>query len=246
MLTICLHESHLVAKIGSMSYTKLLCAKGKSMSATNKYHLLISSLTVILMYLLLMQLLPQAQQWAESEPQVQLLVTILSSIGIYKGLSSLLNFLMSQSVFIKKLVLGGYYMEGTWVGYFIGHAGDKRYVVETFEQDLESLVIRGRSFTSDGKAHANWCSESSSIDILRGKLTYTYSCDILTNKVTHHGIGVFQFDRAGKSKAPSSIQGFVADLVDGQRLEVLETRTSDTIKTYEQGLQDAINEYASV
>jgi len=216
------------------------------MTATNKYHLLISSLTVIIMYGLLTRILPEIQQWMAGEWGVQFIITLLSSIGVYKGLSSLLNLLMSQSTSIKKLVLGGYYMEGTWVGYFIGHDGDKRYIVETFEQDLESLVIRGRSFTSDGKAHANWCSESTSIDVIRGRLTYTYSCDILKNKVTHHGIGVFHFERSGKKRAPSGIQGFVADLVDGERLEVIEIKSSDFLKPFDDGLKDAIEEYTSI
>jgi hypothetical protein len=153
---------------------------------------------------------------------------MLASAGTYKILAGLLSTLLRRFPWVKRIFLGPYYMEGTWVGHFIGHAGDVRYVVETFEQELDSLCIRGYSFTADDVQHGQWTSEAAQIDTARGKLTYTYTCDILTRGVPHQGVGVFDLQRKSKTSPPHAILGYVADVVDGQRLPVKEVRISNT------------------
>lgn len=52
---------------------------------------------------------------------------------------------------IKKKILGNYYLEGTWVGFFVGNSGKIRYICERFEQSLEGIIIQGSSYTDNQK-----------------------------------------------------------------------------------------------
>jgi hypothetical protein len=175
---------------------------------------------------------------------IQALLSGAGGVGIYKLAAKGIEFVMGRSLWVKKILLGAYFVEGTWVGYFIGRNKDKRYVVETFEQDLEGLTIRGRSFSEDGELHAQWLSEASALDIERGRLMYTYSCDILSRKITLHGVGVFQFERTSKRNAPTAIHGFVSDLIDGKRLEANEIKISSCLMTTMEGFSIAKEKFA--
>lgn len=130
-------------------------------------------------------------------------------------------------------------MQGTWVGHFTGRAGDIRYIVEHFEQTIDGLTIRGQSFTETGSSHANWTTEAATIDAERGRLIYTYSCDILTRGVVLQGVGVFHFDRVDQFSQARTIEGHVADLIDGIRLHSLETKISDRLITITDALSQA-------
>ena len=66
------------------------------------------------------------------------------SLGIYRLLAGGIIWLFQKSKKMKKYFLGGYYLEGTWVGFYIGVSRKERFMIERFEQELDSLVIRGK------------------------------------------------------------------------------------------------------
>lgn len=148
----------------------------------------------------------------------------LTSVGTYRVLTMILEFLLGKSQWVKKKVFGSYYMEGQWVGYFVGHANDIRFVIEYFDQGFDRLSLRGMSYDGQGRLHATWKCESAYLDAETGALDYLYACDILTKKVTHQGVGTFMLIRDSSRHAATEMQGTVTDLVDGKRLPVRETR----------------------
>lgn len=155
-----------------------------------------------------------------------LLLGLLLSLFIYKITSMLLNTSMIHFYFIKRLVLGNECMHGTWIGVFIGNNSDKRIYVEHFEQDLESLIIRGTGYTESGELFAQWISEPVNINNKKGKLVYTYTSDVIYRQETSQGLGVFQFVRLNMNRPPIELKGYVVDLDKGKRLKSEETKIS--------------------
>ena len=209
------------------------------MTPERKFNSAVLSAMVFIVFLGVGFLAPRIQSIPFWQQAVAAVAAMLASAGTYGLIASFLSALIRKNRIVKKFTLGPYYMEGTWVGYFVGHAGDLRYVVEILEQELESLIIRGYSFAEDGRQHGQWTSEAAYVDIRLGKLTYMYTCDILTRGVPYQGIGVFDLQRPSASEPPTAIHGYVADLVDGQRLPVKESRIADYTMSLDQGVNEA-------
>src|SRR5215208_4704616 len=148
------------------------------MTPETKFHSLVLGLTVTVMLSVILLLVPYIQEATVMQAFLGAVSALLLSSGIYRVIAMGLVELLRRSRWLKSKLLGPYYLEGTWVGYFEGHEGDIRYVVEVFEQDLSSLTIVGRSYTIDGRAHAQWASEAASLDVRHGRLiTYTSSLE---------------------------------------------------------------------
>lgn len=93
-------------------------------------------------------------------------------------------------------------------------------MLEHFVQDLDSLVITGRSFTEAGKEHGYWESESCTIDARKGRLIFTYKFDVLTQMHALLGIHSSLFERKSAHHAPTAIAGFAHDLNDDVRTAI--------------------------
>jgi len=203
------------------------------MKPAAKFSMIVTTVTVFITWLTLTKIVPIiTPSWAP-------VAAVLSSVAVYRLLAWALAWLIEHWMWLKSFVFGPYFMQGTWVGHFVGRAGDIRYVVEQFEQTIDGLQIRGQSFTETGETHANWTSEAATIDAERGRLIYAYSCDILTRGVVLQGVGVFQFDRADQFSAPTAIEGHVADLVDGIRIHTLEHKIGPQLVSFTEALSDA-------
>ena len=164
----------------------------------------------------------------------------LISLGIYRFLTLFLLNIFRKSKWFKKYILGAYYLEGTWVGFFIGNENRIRYFVETFEQDLNSLVIRGKSFKDEGAYHGSWIAETSNIDIKLGKLSYNYTTDAIGNTFINPGIAIFNFERPSAQKPPNKLIGFSSDLYNPNKLKAMEIKISeDTSFETENAIQEA-------
>ena len=150
------------------------------------------------------------------------------SLGVYRLLVGGIIWLLQKSKKIKKCFLGGYYLEGTWVGFYIGIAGSERFIIERFEQELNSLVIRGMSFDENMCYHANWTSSSVNIDITNGKIVYMYDIVPIKYKTNAEGVAVFNFSRKEKNSPPVKITGFSADVHLGKRVRAMEIKISDS------------------
>ncbi len=125
------------------------------------------------------------------------------------------------------MILGASYMEGTWVGFFIGHDETPRFFIETFEQSISDLIIRGKAFKESGEYHGSWIAENTEVNTRTGKLTYTYDADVIGNSHVNPGLAVFTFDRESRDKPPHAMIGFSSDLFNPKKLKSFEEKMSD-------------------
>lgn len=210
------------------------------MRPESKLNSLTLSIVVLLMFTILKWVIPYLEHLDSVKITLTSgLISILSAVGLYKITFSILISLMENWHWLKKKILANYYVEGTWVGFFIGRGKDTRYVIETFEQDLHTIQIKGHSYTEQGELHAQWTSESVTIDVEKGRLIYSYTCDIISREVTLQGLGIFDLKRKNKNKLPFAINGYVADLLDGKRLPVHEIKIGDEVLSLESSYQRA-------
>lgn len=208
------------------------------MDAGTKFHGLVTTLTVLVMYAVMVYVVPRvpAVQQALSSPAgshaekaVALAAGGLGSVGVYQTIAAALRWLFNRLRWVRRLVLGPAYLEGTWIGRYledVNGTDEKRWTVEHFEQTLEGLVIRGYSFDANGKEVANWASQATLIEAERGKLTYSYTCKKHPNK-EFSGLAEFNFQRPSVFKAPTELNGFAADLTDGLRDQNRERKLSN-------------------
>lgn len=160
-------------------------------------------------------------------PFLTIILSGLVSLGIYKALTTIFLSIFRNFVFVKKHILGPRYMEGIWVGFFVGHNNKIRFFYEIFEQDLNRTVIRGRVFRDDGGFHGSWVAEDATIDTTRGKLTYHYHADAIGNTFINPGIGSFDIDRPAAHMSPLGLIGFSSDLFNPHKLTAFEEKISD-------------------
>lgn len=151
----------------------------------------------------------------------------LISLGVYRLIATFIVYLTTKSRWIKKFFLGQYYLEGTWVGFYIGVSGHERFLIERFEQGIDTLVIRGKSYNEQLKYHSTWTTSSVNIDIVHGKISYMYDVVNINDKSNNNGIAIFNFDRGDQYSEAKGLTGFSADLHLGQRVKAKEVKISD-------------------
>lgn len=209
------------------------------MTPTAKFNALLSGLTVFLMFWLVTILAPLLKSVPWYSTVMASLAALLSSVGFFRLLSMCLRCLMSKSHKVRKLVLGPYYMHGTWVGWFVGHGGHKRYMVEHFAQDLDTLRITGRSFTDQLMAHGQWKSQSVTVDVEHGQLVFSYFFDVVTNSTALAGVHTSTLDRKSQFDAPTALGGFAHDMNDPTRIAVHSEKISDDLLSFVDAAKEA-------
>jgi hypothetical protein len=215
------------------------------MSPSAKFNGLLASAVVTLMYFLAIYVMPRLNTLALDYRLVLLLGALVSSAGLYRILSLGLRWLMERCEWLKRMVLGPYYMHGTWIGWFHGHANDRRFMIEHFVQDLEGLVITGRSFTDAGTEHGYWESESTTIDAKKGRLIFTYKFDVITRKHSLVGIHSSLFERKSAHRPASALSGFAHDLNDDVRIAVHSQKISSALLPWAEALRIAETRYGN-
>ena len=208
-----------------------------------KFHAYITGFTVTLMYLMITEVIPIFSGLKFGSVSVQPIIAILSTAGIYGTLSSILMTLSRNVEWFKKHLLGAGYLNGTWIGKFTIDNDETIFTVETFEQTISSLKIRGHAFHENGKTFAQWESVAESIKESDGVLTYTYSCSRNQDVFSFEGIGVFKFERTSSHVPPTHIFGYSADMTDGIRNENREKKVSDSLLPVDEALKLAKKEY---
>lgn len=209
------------------------------MSPSAKFNGLLASATVTIMFFLVIYVTPRLSVLGVDSPLLLTIGALISSAGLYRILSLGMRWLMERWEWLKGIVLGPHYMNGTWIGYFNGHTNDKRFMVEHFIQDLEGLVVTGRSFTKAKQEHGYWESESTTIDAKKGRLIFTYKFDVLTQKNSLVGIHSSLFERKSAHHAPGAISGFAHDLNDDFRIAVNSIKISNTLLPWDKALEIA-------
>jgi hypothetical protein len=147
---------------------------------------------------------------------------------------------------VRALVLGPYYVHGTWIGWFRGHSGELRYMVEHFTQDLDSLVVTGRSYDSEGKQHGYWYSQAVTVDIKTGRLIFTYSFDTSSRSASLTGIHSSLFERKSAMMAPNAYAGLAHDLNDNIRIAVQAAKISSALLPWKEVLPKAMEKFHAV
>lgn len=199
------------------------------MTPEHKFHSYVTTLTIIVMYFIVAELVPMIDTAGTSATYLKPLVSVLSAFGLYGLFAKILNSVARNWIWLKKHLLGPSYLSGTWAGKFMNEQGEEKVTVEIFEQTISSLTIRGEAFNADGSTYAQWTSIAASVNESSGVLTYTYTCDSHIDYSTFQGIGVFSFERKGPHLPPNFIKGYSADIKDGVKTENREKRISEQL-----------------
>lgn len=208
---------------------------------TTKFQSFVISLTTLIVFTLWFNY----EEKIQINPYLKIISTTLISLGLYRFVASILLLLFRKIRLVRKFFLGPKYLEGTWVGFYIGLKGQVRYIVERFEQDFETLIIRGTSYNEVNGFHGSWISFPANVDISKGELTYMYDLKGINEVSNGTGIAFFSFHRKDQNTAPRIIKGFSADLHnDGKRTKSFEYKLSDgNIFTDAEAIQKAIDFY---
>lgn len=190
------------------------------MKKYNTYRGIIFTLTTATMYLLWGHI----NVFAFESILITTLISLISSYGCYKLFLTMLELSAINIKQVKSFIFGNEYLEGTWVGCFIGGDGNPQYFVEIFEQDFNGLIIRGRNYYKNGSFKGTWVSEKVSINAEKGELSYTYITDMLNNTYSNRGFGDFSFVRKSQNKAPDKLIGFTTDLFNNKKCFAIEER----------------------
>ncbi|PWF23956.1 hypothetical protein [Corticimicrobacter populi] len=210
------------------------------MSPAAKFNALLCGLTVSLMFLLVAWASPRLAALGADNPIALSASGLVLSAGVYRLLTIGVRWVMERSTTAAKLVLGPHFVHGTWVGWFDGHSGERRYMVEHFSQDLDGLVITGRSFDINLKEHGYWESEAAVVDAKRGKLIFTYKFDVLTRQISLFGIHTSFLARQAPHLPAIALSGFAHDLNDATRIAVHSRKITEDLASWDSSLQEAV------
>jgi hypothetical protein len=209
------------------------------MSPAGKFHAIVVSLTAVVVFALAAWLKPVVDQAATQNQSLATLAKVLSTVGAYALLGKGVSLVLEKLPLFRRFVFGRTYLHGTWVGYFVGHAGDKRWTVETFIQTLYDLRINGRSYDASGKLHATWKVLATRVDGQDGTMVFAYEMDILSRTEPVRGITTIQLDYDAKTGRPCALSGLAQDLADSVRIAIQEEKWVDTGKSFDEALQEA-------
>ncbi|WP_238861124.1 hypothetical protein [Clostridium sp. YIM B02569] len=141
----------------------------------------------------------------------------LIALGTYRSVLEIIIYLISNIYGAKKLFFGRYYLEGVWVGCYLSKNKTPVYFIEEYDQDFDTLIIRGRSYFHNGAYKGSWTSEKVSIDVEKGKISYNYLTDFINNTHINQGQAEFNFIRKEAGKAPFMLVGFSSDLYNNEK-----------------------------
>jgi hypothetical protein len=185
-----------------------------------RFHSTIVVLTIAVMYILITRF---AQQ-VDTSPQNQslwlwLLLSAASSLGFYRALTIVIGWVIEHSEVAMRLVMGPYFVRGTWIGILWTKTRKPRVVVEHYDQTLASLSVRGQSFKPDGELNAAWYTHSAQIQPEKGLIHCFYGVNVPRKLYEVEGIGVLQFDRPSSGGGPRAMTGYGLDTDAGMELE---------------------------
>ena len=187
-----------------------------------KLHLIVISITTAIIFFIWIKLTDIIIRF----PLLSIVSSGVISVGFYRIILNVSLILFRKLKIFKKWLLGPYYMEGCWIGFFIGNDNTPRFYYEIFEQTLSNLLIRGKSF-KENEYHGSWTAIDVYIDIKVGRILYIYETDAIKNTFVNPGLGKFDFERKSPDKPPFRLIGFTSDLYNPNKLKSIEEKVSD-------------------
>lgn len=200
------------------------------MTPETKFHTLVLSATVAVMFWAFVLFGADLSRAAGTQVVAAFPIAVLASAGTYTLFAKLLSAVLVRSTPLKRFVLGPSFLGGTWVGWVVD--GDvRRWVVEHFDQDLQGLVIRGWSWNLEddgsGAPVAEWQSDASHVDPVRGRLSYAYQCKFYVPVHQASGLGFFSLQRKKPTDAAHAIRGSITDVLNDVHHPSFETKVAD-------------------
>lgn len=210
------------------------------MTAELKFHSTIISITTLFMF----SLWKYTSLLETNYPWLSVAVAGVMTLGIYRGFSAIVLMFFRKNKMVKKFFLGPYYMEGIWVGFFVGHQNKIRYIVEAIEQGLSELVIRGQVFRDDKTYHCSYTSQDASINLKEGRLSYSYNADTIGNTHINPGLARFDLGRTSKDSSPDTLTGYSSDLFHPNKLMAFEEKLPEKLNlSIPEQVEEAIKVY---
>jgi uncharacterized membrane protein (Fun14 family) len=216
------------------------------MKPAEKFNALLVGVTVFVMFWLVTYLVPTLKNIGSEYSFFAAVGALLASVGLYRVLGLVIRSAMKRSEKVRKFVLGSHFVHGTWIGWFHGHNGEVRLMVEHFAQELDSLTISGRSYYQQGADHGIWISHSATIDASRGHLLFTYSFDGKTRSSQLVGIHSSLLERSSAAAAPTGYYGLAHDLNDQVRIAVTSKKVSPLLLSWREALALAQSEFRDI
>ena len=193
------------------------------MSPLIRFHSIILSITTLLVFYL-WNLFTEISIFY---PALKVPIAAITSIGVYRLFLMLFKELLLKVRFVKRWIFGSSYLEGVWIGFFIGKENNVRYYIEVFEQGFDSIIIRGKGYREDEGYFGSWISDNVNLNIKKGTLNYTYETDALSNSFINPGLASFTIERKSTYNAPFRLFGFSSDLYNPKKLKSFEEKIND-------------------
>ncbi len=158
------------------------------------------------------------------------------SLGSYRLVLKVSEHAILKIQFVKKFIFGNEYLEGKWIGCYIGLDGNPVYYIEYFEQTFDGLIIRGNCYFRNYSFKGGWVSDKVVLNETKGVLAYTYETDMIKSTHKNQGLAVFSLVREEQSKAPKKLIGFSSDIFSKQKILSIEIKIEDSITLSDQAL----------
>lgn len=155
------------------------------------------------------------------------IIGLLSAYGTYKTVYISIGLIINLSNYLKKVILGKYYLDGVWIGVYLGVANKPIYYIENYCQDFEKVIVKGRCYTSDYSYKGSWDSENVILNIDNNKLRYTYSTDMINNNFVNIGQSDFNIIREDNKGYASKLIGYSKDLFSNKKFKSIEIKYCD-------------------
>jgi hypothetical protein len=194
------------------------------MNSTTKLYSIVLFLSTIVIFGLWTILYPLK----EINDIYKIIITSVFSVGTFRIFIKLIILLTKKWKWLKKIVLGNLYFEGTWAGFYIGYLGKERFIIERYEQDIDKLTVIGKSLNEVKQYHSSWNSLSFYCDIIKRKISYSYESTGIGDRVYNQGIANFYIERDNQYSAAKTLIGFYQDLHFDKRTECKMIKASDS------------------
>lgn len=172
------------------------------------------------------------------------ILTYLVTYGTFQSVFSIINYLFENWNWLKRVVMSSSYLEGTWVGFYIGVFGKVRYIIETYEQTFDETIIKGTSFDETKNLHSFWTSVSVNVNIDKGEILYQYRVKPTIEKTDPNGIAYFSIIRGNNKKPAKEIIGFSNDSHLTKKCKAMEYKlSSSTEYNLNEAIENACNFY---
>ena len=184
-----------------------------------------TAITVTVMFSLVVWVAPLVRLWSLEYAILSNVAEALAAVAIYRSLADALRWLFKRVLWIRRIVLGKSFIEGTWAGHYVVGT-EHRLTLEFIDQSVEGIIVHGREFTSDGVTRANWSSDAATVNLERVELIYAYTCTVFQVKHMQQGLGIFRLVFEDGRYA-NKLDGYAVDTIDGDRDPNVEFKLSD-------------------